>query len=187
MIYSLFLAYVFAELVFEEFCTLPAAEKFLATVQGRLKTIISVSIPALIALVIFYSIVFANQAYLKKDMELKNTMLTLNRVVDRIEQTEGYVMGETPVVIVGTLMESDLAKKRPGLKLPGTGLNSVFSVTDTTTYLEYFNNFLSYPINLENASTSAQWAQKEEVQDMPDFPAAGSCQFIDGTLVVKFS
>lgn len=187
MIYSLFLAYVFAELVFEEFCTLPVVEKFLATAQNRLKTMISVSVPALIALVIFYSIVFANQAYLKKDLELKNTMLTLNRVVDRIEQTKGYVMGETPVVIVGTLMESDLAKKRPGLKLPGTGLNSVFSVTDTTTYLEYFNNFLSYPIKLGNAYTSAQWAQKEEVQNMPAFPAAGSCQFIDGTLVVKLS
>lgn len=40
--------------------------------------------------------IYANQMYLKKDLEYDATLSVMTRVVDRIEQVEGYIPGETP-------------------------------------------------------------------------------------------
>lgn len=56
-------------------------------------------IMVLLCLLLFANTVFANQMYLYKSLVYQNTLLSLNRVFDRLEQTEGYEAGITPVVI----------------------------------------------------------------------------------------
>ena len=54
----------------------------------------------LVGAIIFNNVVFANQVYLKKVLEYDATASLATRVVDRIEQTDGYVPGETTVAFV---------------------------------------------------------------------------------------
>lgn len=47
--------------------------------------------------------------------------------------------------------------------------------------------YLGYPIQLAPEGTVEQMAANATVQAMPDFPAPGCIQWVDGTLVVKLS
>lgn len=145
-------------------------------------------IPCVLAAFLFNSVIYANQVYLKKDLEYQATLLTMTRVVDRIEQTEGYTAGKTRVALVGTLSASVLSVPREGLSdLAGIGLDGTFSLTYPTTYHWYFRRILAYPIALLSVADSEKMAQLDSVRRMPAFPAPGSCAMVDGVVVVKLS
>lgn len=77
---------------------------------------------ACFALTVFSNVIFANQIYVKKDLEAKSTLSVVTRIIDRIERTEGYVAGETEVCIIGGLEENPLViSKRAGFDYSGTG------------------------------------------------------------------
>ena len=63
--------------------------------------VILLLLPLLLALILFDKTVFANQLYLKKELEIDSTLSVMTRVLDRLEQTEGYAVGETPVAMAG--------------------------------------------------------------------------------------
>ena len=62
------------------------------------------------------SIVFSNQVYLKKNLELESTLSLMSRVIQRIEETEGYTPGYTPVAILGTPEDSVFSVERKGFE-----------------------------------------------------------------------
>jgi hypothetical protein len=140
-----------------------------------------------LGVLLFNNIIYANQVYLKKDLEYQNTMSTMNRIIDRMEETDGYVLGETPVVLIGYLTDSELSVDRDGLKMDEVGLGIDFSVSYYQTYSWYFKYILAYPINLMDAGVAEQWSGQSAVMEMSAFPAKDSCQMIDGTMVVKLS
>lgn len=176
-VYSFFFAYLLLYVV---------AEIWTECGQNR-KKIIGCIVPLALAVVIFNSIVFSNQLYLKKDLEFKNTMQTMNRIVDRMEETEGYVLGETPVVIIGELDDSPMVVPREGFAVSGTGTHFNISLTYYKTYEKYFDYVAGYPVNLLDMSEAQEWMEKNEVQEMPCFPDMGACRMIDGTMVIKVS
>lgn len=185
MMFPLYLIYFFAAMLAELLLRDMAPD-------GKLRTLICAGagyvLPLLLCILMFNNVVFSNQAYLKKDLDYQTTLFTMTRLVDRVEQLEGYVPGQTPVVMVGTLAGNGISASRPGLReLPGLGLWHRYSVTYPTTYWWYFEEILAYPINLVSVGDSEVWSQREEVKAMPVFPAVGSCQMIDGTVVVKLS
>lgn len=71
---------------------------------------------AAMGLGIWCNVIYANQSYLKVALEEKATDALMVRVVGRLEQTEGYVPGETPIAVVGLLPTSPLYKTMDGFE-----------------------------------------------------------------------
>lgn len=179
MMYSFVFVYIFVGLLTREFMGLNYEKKI---DQWLRRVIIVVYI-----MIIYSNSIYSNQTYEKKALEYQSTLLTMNRVVSRMEQTEGYVLGETPVAIIGLLTESSLKMERAGFNYDGIGLTDSFSVTYYGTYDSYFKNILAYPVMLLSETEAQAWSEREEVKMMPCFPNQDACQMIDGVLVVKLS
>lgn len=139
----------------------------------------------LVMVIIVDNCIYANTAYLKKDLEAKNTLSTVTRVIDRIEQVDEYVPGETPVMFVGRLFDSPLGLHRDFFDYDAIGLTRTFSATNEGTLETYLISYLAYPINF--VYFSEEWGGKPEIQEMPSFPKNGSCRMIDDVLVVKLA
>lgn len=141
-----------------------------------------------VLLVIWNSIVFANQLYLKKGLEEQATLSCMTRMVQRIEDADGYMVNETPVVLIGQLEHSYLAQAREGFQEEyGVGMGRNFAVTDYESYEDYFELVLGYPIRLLSEEESERYARMDEVRQMPDFPAKASIDYVGDVLVVKLS
>lgn len=185
MIFSFYFVYLFGVMVLELFLEDAAAWEGW---KGRLRRVLPGAVSCALGVLILNSVVYANQAYLKKDLEYQATLSTVTRIVDRIEQLEGYVPGETPVALLGDLEHSGLFLPREGMAhLDGTGLAIRVGLTYSTTYYWYFRHILSYPILLLDGGAAEELGRLDEVADMPAFPAPGSCRMADGVAVVKLS
>lgn len=150
--------------------------------QGALMAVVTLAC----ALVVLFGIVFANQAYFKKQLQFETTELTVNRVLDRVEQIDGYVPGQTPVYLAGSLHDSPLVTERVGFQdIQGTG----FFWQTAITYDEacYFSMVLGYPINLINDDQAASMIDLPTVERMGVFPAKDSTALVDGVAVVRLS
>lgn len=139
----------------------------------------------LLCCVLWQHIVYANQVYMKKELEHTATVSLATRVIDRVELTEGYVPGATPVAFAGRLdRNAYLNRGRDEFReLDRTvGLWSDYSATYNLG--RYLTDYLNYPLLWDTETDVSQW---EEVQTMPVFPAADSIQLVRGTVVVKLS
>lgn len=137
-------------------------------------------------IVVWMSLVHANQFHLKKQIAYDNTLQIMNRVIIEMENTEGYIAGETPVLWVGTFALSE-QRYVPEMFRQVWGLGSYSHMTSLTyaeTYQSYFYNILAYPINL---LLERDLEIALDVTDLPSFPEKGYCQFVDGILVVRLS
>ena len=190
MIFSFFFFYAFAVMLWERGGELPPvrlAEK-LPDVVKRAKKLLPTLCCGLFSALILFNVVFSNQVYLKKALEYDATIFFLTKVTYSMEQTDGYVPGETPVRFIGTPRESSLFAPRRGFEnLSGVGLNQAFSTTYSRTYMHFFDAVLSYRINWKGVVSSGSYAELPEVQAMPVYPAKGSCRIVDGVMIVKFS
>ena len=180
MRFSYVFSYLIVVVLFE------SVQKTLEGGDLRTKRILQGTIATSFALISFCNIIFSNGAYLKKDMEYTATLSTMTRILDRVEQVEGYIPQETPVVFVGTLDETPISKDRQafGDYYPYAGMLYHYSATYNSTLNEYLISILGYPANLQSES---DWVDRPEVQAMPAFPDKNSVQMIDGTVVVKLS
>ena len=137
----------------------------------------------LIGLVLFSNIRFSNQLYTRKDQERQAALSLMTRVTDRIEQTEGYVPGETEVAILGAPDMVPLPGYDQTYETIGAGLSSPITFEDF--YGAYFTTVLQNPIRLCDSQRRGELAAL--APDLPAFPAAGCITWIDGTLVIRLS
>jgi len=191
MAYSFYFIYVFAFLILDcDDTSLSVAGNQSKSSKPNLRRILTRSVMTFgIGILVLNNIIYANHLYLKKELEYQTTLSAMTRVLDRMEQTEGYVINETPVVIIGLLEDSDLAVGHSGFAyINAAGMTSDFSVTYLATYGTYFRDILGYPIELIlDEDTINAYTSLQEVQSMPAFPETGSCIMIDGVLVIKLS
>lgn len=135
------------------------------------------------------SVVFANQVYLKKNLEYQTTLSAMTRVIEQAEQTDGFVPGYTPVALVGTLENSSIAMAHKGFEhlavLDAAENNYTASTQEENTW--YFWEIMGYPFNFVSDIERDTLAQSEFVMAMPAFPQSGFCAMVDGTLVIKLS
>ena len=188
MIQGIQFFFVFAIYMWDLWC----AKSSRSTKNGAI--IIKAMPLVLLGAIIFNNVVFANQVYLKKALEYDATASLVTRVVDRIEQTDGYVPGETAVAFVGRFDSSPLLKSRDGFEnLTGVGLWSNSAITyadgsaDGGTVYYYFKSILGYPINLLSQKDTIALAATKEVKDMPAFPQSDSIKMVGNILVVKIA
>lgn len=139
----------------------------------------------LLCVVLWQHTVFANQAYMKKELEKNSTLFLAAQIVSRIEAVEGYVPGETPVAFAGRVDRNSYLNRdrRAFSQLSGwTGLANNQAATYNLGH--YLVDYLYYPLLWDQ---DRDYASMEEVRAMPVYPAAGSIGMVDGTVVVKLS
>lgn len=134
--------------------------------------------------------IWANQVYLNKGLEADSTRAILIRILDRVEQLDGYEPGVTPVHFVGYLYKSPLVEKRPAFhyryRLTGSWSPVALTFGDNYwTFWSYFEDVLGYPIQPYTEPLTP--AQEEAANEMPLFPAADSVQLVDGLVLIRFS
>lgn len=147
-------------------------------------------LPIILCLMFLSKAMWANREYLKKDLEDDSTRAVMVRILDRVEQLEGYEPGVTPVHFVGILDESPLVQERSNFKPLSALTGSWFAAAltyedDYWTYWSYFEDVMGYPIAAwDGTMTPEQQAMAEE---MPPFPARDSVQLTEGLVLVKLS
>lgn len=144
-------------------------------------------LPLAVLTLLFDRGIYANQIYLKKDLEYDTTLSVMTRVVDRIEQVEGYIPGETPVKFLGDIQRSKLAMTRPAFahldSLTGTEEN--YAITYGDTFWMYLEDVMGYPIKRFRETKNE--GQERVTDDMPCFPDKDSVQMVDGVVFVKLA
>lgn len=141
---------------------------------------------ALVFVLIWSNVQTANAMYVKKDLEYQEGLSFFTRVVTDMEEVEGYVPGETPVVFVG--VPSRLKTVIPGFEAYRgiTGSNNyVIGPVARWRYQAYFMYFLRSPVVIAEDAVWSQMQRAEELTSMPAYPNDGSMQLVDGVLLVK--
>lgn len=189
MAYATFFIYILAIMVCEQYLQgLPGKDDDRHTWKEKILPIPPRVAAAFVGILVFCNIVFSNGVYTKKYLQEQITLSTMTRVVDRIEQTDGYIPNETPIVFAGQLKFSILESDIPGFeKYKGIGVGNKFSVTYDDTYKEYFAYFMGYSETDVSQEKQDQILEDAEVEKMPAFPQADCCKMVDGYIVVKLS
>lgn len=167
--------------------------------------LVSLVVAVCFFLITAQNVIFSNQIYSYQKIMYDRSVSIATRILDRVETTEGYVIGETEVIMIGSLRSNkDLAKTlRLDDQLPKTlqgnlGLRNLLNGSDihggkllSITYNQTFDSFaylLGSEINAQSDNEIMnRYKAMEEVKNMPAYPAAGCCQMIDGRMVIKFS
>lgn len=135
--------------------------------------------------IIWQNVVFANQCFIKKDLEKNASLSLVTRIIERVEQLDGYVPGETPVAFCGGLNSNPLYKRRrdgfQAFAVSDEGA-MIYGYAPTYNIVRYIGTYLDYPMVFASVDSSL-----EEVQAMPVFPAQGSIKFLGEEVVVKLS
>lgn len=144
-------------------------------------------LPLAVLTLLFDRGIYANQIYLKKDLEYDATLSVMTRVVDRIEQVEGYIPGETPVEFLGDILRSQLTMTRPAFAHLGslTGTEENYAITHADTFWMYLEDVMGYPIKRFRETKNEE--QERVTDDMPCFPDKDSVQMVDGVVFVKLA
>ena len=154
--------------------------------QATHKTHVEKLAMLLLCLTIFVNIQTANVAYIKKNTQQSATLSVMTRVIDKIEATEDYEAGVTPVTFIGT-PKAYLEEFEPFSSLSGvTGLGADSDITYYNSYKNYFAAILRVDVNLVEEADIYTVVDAEQVEQMPTFPSQGSVQNLDGVVVVKF-
>lgn len=148
------------------------------------------TLPLALSLLLFDKTIYANHLYLRKNLEYDATQSVMTRVADRLEQLDGYQIGQTPVKFVGLLGRSLLAAERSAFdqttKLAGAFGVYALTFEDTYwTFWSYLYDVMGYPIAQFEGELSP--AQQLAAENMPRFPEKGSVQMVDGVAIVKLS
>lgn len=128
--------------------------------------------------------VTANQIYIKKDLEKTATASVVTRIIERVEQMDGYVPGETPVAFSGALNDNALLSEPRDpfrdLSFYYEGVSAIRSYAATYNIDSYIKIYLHYPMNITYIHDPL-----EEIAEMPAFPSNGSVAWVGDVIVVK--
>lgn len=144
-------------------------------------------------LVVFTYYLADNVSYTALKLTYNQAHSTSIRIMDRIEETEGY-SPEKPIMIAGIIdhngpqfyRSSDIYLYTLGTIFDLPVFHGTYSGMEGT-WKRFFGNFLGMRINFTNEITYNDVINSEEFKQMGIFPAPNSCKEIYGTMVVKLS
>jgi len=127
-----------------------------------------------------------NIAYSNLEKKYEKTYAYCLRMIDRMEQTEGYYTG-MPVAMIGvqnkeTLPETDITGDVTSGMIGMTGDYLIY--TDNN-YQQFMKNYLGVTMNLISDEEMEKIYYTDEYQALSSFPKAGSMKVVDGILYIK--
>jgi hypothetical protein len=132
--------------------------------------------------IVWHSVVFSNQVYMKLDMEDREALSICTRIADDVCETEGYEPGVTPVKIVGSLEFNE--HHGPVIYLKDVTIHG--NNNTPFNYIRSFPFYMNYYLN-EDMNFTTQDVSEEITDLMPEYPEKGSIAFVDDVLVIKLS
>lgn len=177
MIYAFCFVYILAIKASEVHYTL-----FADTANTKKAIIPRLTVLLSVMVIVWSNIVYANQVYLKKDLQEKATLSMMTRIVYAIESADDYVPGVTKVAFCGSFETTSYVTDMEAFKdvIPyGMGKSSL-------TYIGTDYAFLTHILNANMLLTRVD-GSVETIKEMPNYPAKGSIAYVDGILVVKIS
>ncbi len=146
---------------------------------------------ALLCIICWHNIVFANQTYMKKELEKNATISLATRVISRIEAVDGYVPTKTPVIFyppansLGDNYHIQYKYRECFADLyTYAGLWHNYSTSTVAQFPGYITRYLNYPMTFSNFDHLTA-SEQRQVESMPLFPADGSVEMVGGNVVVR--
>lgn len=155
----------------------------------RLKKGLALAICVCNAVLILNFSIMANVVAFNMNERYEKTYAMCLRIVDRIEQVEGYNVG-TKVAILGGF--PDVANY-PNTDITSNDLIGYFGasgelcVNSTQKYAAFMKHYMNVTITTISDAEEIEITGTESFIDMPKFPAAGSVSFIGDVLVIKLN
>lgn len=140
---------------------------------------------AVFALVFFYGVT-DNIGYSNLQKRYEKTYAYCLRLLDRIEQTEGYYQG-IPIALVGVVGWEQYPTTDLTLPVTGNmiGLSGDSLVYTGSNYQEFIGNYLGATLNILPVEAMADMYYSEEYLSMDSFPGEDSIRIIDGVMYIK--
>lgn len=184
MYYAMWMVYLLALLLTRDLLTWENRGK------GKLKVYIRGFSAFLVAAVLWGNVQVANSVYMGKRIVEEANHSLFTRIVYRMEQCEDYLPGTTPVVLIGHPGEEILTQlpeqiRRYDMVQESTADPYVIGAPLSSYYQSYFQNVLLNPAIIAPDDRKEALAQRQDVQQMPAYPAAGSIAMVEDVLVVK--
>ena len=124
--------------------------------------------------------------YSNLEKKYEKTYAYCVRLLDRIEQTEGYYQG-IPIALVGVIGYDEF----PTTDITGKvtdgmiGLSGDYLIYKGADYQAFMQNYLGATLNFLDPDTVGEIYMTQEYIDMDTFPGANSTRVVDGILYVK--
>ncbi len=158
--------------------------------DGIFQTKAKLIVPLMCSVLLLNHVLFANQLYIRNDLHSQAGIAFMTRLIGRMETTEGYKVGETPVLILGLVDEnpSDYENKSFAFANdPLVGTSHHLAVSYYGTYQPFFNYVVGYPIKLIPLSEVNDYLNNPDIQSMPIYPAEGSLKMVNDVMVIRLS
>ncbi len=138
------------------------------------------------ALLAFQYFLVDNIGYSNLEKRYEKTYAYCLRLLDRMEQAEGYYPG-IPVALVGVVGDANYPSTDLTTEVTGSmlGLSGDFLYYTGSNYADFFRYYLGTEINLVDEETLTGIYYSDEYVAMESFPGKTSVQVIDGVLCVK--
>lgn len=153
-------------------------------------------------LVIFVSFLFAKNIYFVKELQFNYVNQTVNRVLVNIENSDGYIPGETRVIFIGQLDRNNNCYSLLYLLPEQAGLREV--AANVGVLNGYIHKYLGYKLNIVKHIDSTFLLKKSELSNgallsdfskddidfiikSPIFPQKGYVFWVNDILIVKLS
>lgn len=171
MVFSVQMVYVFLLVTGKDFEEELGKERIVKTISA-----------ILIGILVWNNIVFSNQIYTKMQIGKEIMAAQTPKLMAEIEKAEGYVPGNTQVVIAGSF------ETAPSINVP-SWFNDVKVMGGGNTPLTYRGTFEGYFEEFagENINIADTIIPDDILKDKPIYPEKGSIFYYNDILVVKIS
>ncbi len=141
----------------------------------------------LVSGVLVWNFVITDQiAYSNLQKKYEKTYAYCVRLLDRIEQTEGYYQG-IPIAMIGVV--GDESYPPTDITKPVTsnliGINGEYLLYTGKNYGLFMEHYLGASLNILPAESMAEMYYSPEYREMDSFPGANSIRIIDGIMYIK--
>ena len=138
------------------------------------------------AVLVFCYCVTDNIAYSNLQKRYEKTYAYCVRLLDRIEQTEGYYPG-IPIAMVGVVGDEQYPVTDITLPVTGgmIGMNGDSLLYRGDNYRLFIRHYLGASLNILPADAMAEMYYSEEYTAMDSFPGKNSIRIIDGIMYIK--
>jgi len=140
---------------------------------------------SVIVMVVCYGVA-DNIGYSNLEKKYEKTYAYSVRLLDRIEQTEGYYQG-IPIVMIGVISDNEYPSTdlTQGVTDNMIGLSGDYLVYKNLDYKSFMQNYLGASLNFVSGDIISEVYYSDEYRAMGSFPAADSIRIVDGIMYIK--